>query len=46
MVRDRLSAFRAAGITTVRAEPAGRTTEERVETLRRFVPLVRELAGP
>jgi F420-dependent oxidoreductase-like protein len=46
MIRDRLSAFRAAGITTLRAEPAGRTTEERVETLRRFVPLVRELAGP
>jgi F420-dependent oxidoreductase-like protein len=46
MIRERLRAFRAAGITTIRAEPAGRTTEERIETLRKFIPLVRELAAP
>jgi F420-dependent oxidoreductase-like protein len=43
MIRDRIRAYRAAGITTIRAEPAGQTTDERIETLRRFVPLVREL---
>lgn len=26
MIRDRIHAFRAAGITTIRAQPAGRTT--------------------
>jgi F420-dependent oxidoreductase-like protein len=46
MIRERLRAFRAAGITTIRAEPAGRTTEERIQTLRKFIPLVRELAAP
>ena len=43
MVRGRLRAFRAAGITTVRAEPDGATTDEKLQTLRRFVALVREL---
>ena len=43
MVRDRLRAFRAAGITTVRAEPAGPTTDEKLATLERFTALVREL---
>ena len=46
MIRDRLRAFSRAGITTVRVELAGRTTDERLETLRRFIPLVRELAAP
>jgi alkanesulfonate monooxygenase SsuD/methylene tetrahydromethanopterin reductase-like flavin-dependent oxidoreductase (luciferase family) len=45
MVRDRLRAFRAAGITTVRAEPDGATTDEKLATLARFMDLVREL-GP
>lgn len=45
MIRDRLRAFSRAGITTVRVEPC-RTTDERLETLRRFIPLVRELAAP
>lgn len=43
MVRDRLRAFRAAGVTTIRADPAGRTSDERIETLRRFIALVQEL---
>ncbi len=42
-VRDRLRAFRAAGITTVRAEPDGATTDEKLATLARFMDLVREL---
>jgi len=42
MVRDRLRAFRGAGITTVRAEPDGRTADEKLRTLRRFADLVRE----
>jgi len=41
-VRDRLRAFRAAGITTVRAEPDGATTDEKLATLARFMDLVRE----
>jgi hypothetical protein len=45
MVRDRLRAFRAAGITTVRAEPDGATTDEKLATLERFLALVHEL-GP
>jgi len=44
-IRDRLRAFRAAGITTVRAEPDGRTTDEKLATLRRFLDLVREPGG-
>ena len=42
-VRDRLRAFRAAGITTIRAEPDGASTDERLATLARFLDLVREL---
>jgi len=45
MVRDRLAVFAAAGITTVRAEPDGATTDEKLATLARFMDLVREL-GP
>lgn len=43
MIRDRVLAFRAAGITTVRASPDGRTTDEKLATLQRFVRLVRGL---
>jgi alkanesulfonate monooxygenase SsuD/methylene tetrahydromethanopterin reductase-like flavin-dependent oxidoreductase (luciferase family) len=42
MVRDRLAAFATAGITTVRAEPDGATTDEKLATLGRFMDLVRE----
>jgi F420-dependent oxidoreductase-like protein len=42
MVRDRLRAFRDAGVTTVRAEPDGHTADEKLRTLARFVRLVRE----
>lgn len=42
MVRDRLVAFAAAGITTVRVEPDGATTDEKLATLARFMELVQE----
>ena len=42
MVRDRLAAFAAAGITTVRVEPDGSSTDEKLATLARFMDLVRE----
>jgi hypothetical protein len=42
MVRERLRALRDAGITTVRAEPDGATADERLQTLQRFVDLVRQ----
>jgi F420-dependent oxidoreductase-like protein len=41
MVRARLAAYRAAGITTLRVEPAGKTLDERLATLARFIALAR-----
>ena len=41
MVRARLAAYRAAGITTLRVEPAGQTLDERLATLARLIALVR-----
>jgi F420-dependent oxidoreductase-like protein len=43
MVRDRLATYRAAGITTLRVEPAADDIETRVSTLGRLMDLVREL---
>jgi F420-dependent oxidoreductase-like protein len=45
MVRARIAAYRAAGVTTLRVEPAGRTLDERLATLARVVALAREGAG-
>ncbi|GBD24069.1 Putative coenzyme F420-dependent oxidoreductase [bacterium HR29] len=42
MVRERVRAYRRAGVTTLRVEPAGETLDERLETLARFVQLVGE----
>jgi len=42
MVRERLKAFRDAGITTIMAEPYGATVNERLETLARFIALARD----
>jgi F420-dependent oxidoreductase-like protein len=44
MVRDRLAVWRAAGVTTIRLYPAGRTLDERLTTLARALDLVRETA--
>ena len=43
MVRKRLEAYRAAGITTLRVEPAGDSLDERLATLGRLLDLVRAL---
>jgi F420-dependent oxidoreductase-like protein len=43
MVRDRLRAWRDAGVTAARFYPAGTTLDERLTTLARALELVREL---
>jgi F420-dependent oxidoreductase-like protein len=43
MVRKRLDAYREAGITTLRVEPAGETLDARLATLGRLLELVRAL---
>jgi F420-dependent oxidoreductase-like protein len=40
MVRDRLEAYRRAGITTLRVDPAGATPSAKLDTLARFLELV------
>ena len=45
MVRDRIRAYRDAGVTTLRIHPDGRTLDERLETLGRAVDLVRSVAA-
>ena len=41
MVRERLRVYRAAGVTTLRVDPAGTTLDARLSTLGRLVDLVR-----
>src|SRR5262249_13059016 len=43
MVRRRLELYRDVGVTTLRAEPAGETLDERLATLGRLLALVRAL---
>jgi F420-dependent oxidoreductase-like protein len=43
MVRRRLEAYRQAGVTTLRVEPAGDTLDARLATLARLLDLVRSL---
>jgi F420-dependent oxidoreductase-like protein len=43
MVRRRLEAYREAGVTTLRVEPAGDTLDARLATLARLLDLVRSL---
>jgi F420-dependent oxidoreductase-like protein len=43
MVRRRLEAYRDAGVTTLRVEPAGDTLDARLDTLGRLLELVRAL---
>jgi F420-dependent oxidoreductase-like protein len=40
MVHDRIEAYRRAGITTLRVDPAGRTLTERLDTLARLMALL------
>ena len=44
MVRDRIRAYRDAGVTTLRVEPDGATLAARLATLGRVVDLVRSLS--
>jgi F420-dependent oxidoreductase-like protein len=46
MVRRRLEAYAAAGITTLRVDPAGETLDARLATLGRLLDLVRERREP
>jgi hypothetical protein len=41
MVRERLGVYRAAGVTTLRVEPAGATLAARLATLGRLMDAVR-----
>jgi hypothetical protein len=43
MVRERLRVYRDAGVTTLRADPAGTTNEARLATLGRLMALVKAL---
>jgi F420-dependent oxidoreductase-like protein len=45
MVRQRIRVYRDAGVTTIRAAPAGGTMAERLETLARFMRLVEAVNG-
>jgi F420-dependent oxidoreductase-like protein len=43
MVRDRIRAYRDAGVTDLRLQPIGRTPSERLDTLGRALDLVRQV---
>ncbi|HEX7038271.1 MAG TPA: LLM class flavin-dependent oxidoreductase [Pseudomonadales bacterium] len=43
MVRERLRAYRDAGVTTLRVQPAGSTLDERLTTLGRVMDLIENL---
>ena len=45
MVRDRVRAYRDAGVTTLRVDPDGRTVAERIDTLGRAMKLVQEVSA-
>jgi F420-dependent oxidoreductase-like protein len=45
MVRERIRAYRNAGVTTLRLEPDGRTLAERLTTLGRAIDLVKDVSA-
>jgi hypothetical protein len=45
MVRERIRAYRDAGVTTLRVEAAGGTLDERLATLGRVLELVRAVSA-
>ncbi len=45
MVRDRIRAYRNAGVTTLRLQPEGATLNARLETLGRAMDLVRQVSA-
>jgi hypothetical protein len=42
-VRERMVAYKAAGVTTLRVDPDGRTLEERLETLGRAINIAKDV---
>jgi F420-dependent oxidoreductase-like protein len=44
MVRERIRAYRDAGVTTLRVDPDGRTLDERLTTLGRAIELVKDVS--
>jgi F420-dependent oxidoreductase-like protein len=46
MVRDRLDAYRKAGITTLRVDPGGATLRAKLDTLARLLDLLRASESP
>ncbi len=45
MVRERIRAYRAAGVTTLRVDPRGETMRDRLATLARAMELVQEVSA-
>jgi F420-dependent oxidoreductase-like protein len=45
MVKDRIRAYRDAGVTTLRVQPEGATLADRLETLGRVTELVRQVSA-
>jgi F420-dependent oxidoreductase-like protein len=45
MVKDRMRAYRDAGITTLRVDPHGETLNDRLDTLGQAIELVREVSA-
>ncbi len=45
MVRDRIRAYSAAGVTSLRLQPMGRTPAHKLDTLAHMIDLVREVDG-
>jgi len=43
MVRERMQAYKAAGVTTLRFDPDGRSLQERLDTLGRAINLAKDL---
>ena len=43
MVRDRIRAYRGAGVTDLRIEPLGRAPHDKLDTLGRVLDLVRDV---
>jgi hypothetical protein len=45
MVRDRIRAYKDAGVTTLRIGPTGSSLQDRLETLGRTLDLVRTISA-
>ena len=43
MVKERIRVYRDAGVTTIRANPEGESMADRLDTLGRFMELIKEV---